>query len=216
MNPLLLDIPHEIHTQRLTIRGPLPGDGPELCRAMNETFDELKPWMPWCQTRPTEEECELNVRQAHIAFWQRTELRMHLYLKDTDTLVGSSGYHNIEWEIPKFEIGYWCRKRFMGQGYITEAARALTALAFDILGARRVQICMDTLNDASRRVAERVGYVFESEQPNERTSGDGKVRSTYVYRLIPDEYRELVRSGRLLSFAEIGDNPTVKPVRYRK
>jgi hypothetical protein len=65
-------------------------------------------------------------------------------------------------------------------------------------------------------VAERVGYVFESEQPNERTSGDGKVRSTYVYRLIPDEYRELVRSGRLLSFAEIGDNPTVKPVRYRK
>lgn len=214
MNPILLDIPHEIKTERLTIRAPRPGDGPELCRAMNETFDELKPWMPWAQSRPTEEESELNVRQAHIAFLERKELRMHLYLKDTDVLVGSSGYHNIEWEIPKFEIGYWCRTRFTGQGYITEAVRALTALAFDIMGAQRVQICMDTTNKPSVRVAERVGYVFESEQPNERTSGDGEVRNTYVYRLIPAEYEELIRVGRLLPFEKVGDNSTVKPVQY--
>src|SRR5690606_34715567 len=103
----------------------------------------------------------------------RRELRMHIYLRGTDIMVGSSGFHNIEWELPKFEIGYWCRKQFMGQGYITETVKALTALAFDILGAQRVQICLDTLNTRSRRVAERVGYVFESEQPNERISGDG-------------------------------------------
>ena len=181
---------------------------------MNETFDELnlgcrgaRPGLPK-RRRAERTPGPYRLLAAHSCGCICTKGYRHL--------VGSSGYHNIEWEIPKFEIGYWCRKRFMGQGYITEAVRALTALAFDILGARRVQICMDTLNDASRRVAERVGYVFESEQPNERTSGDGKVRSTYVYRLIPEEYRELVRSGRLLSFAEIGDNPTVKPVRYRK
>lgn len=214
MNPILFDIPDEIHTERLTIRAPRPGDGPELCRAMNETFDELKPWMPWAQSRPNEEESELNVRQAHIAFLQRTELRMHLYLKGTDTLVGSSGFHNIEWAIPSFEIGYWCRTRFTGQGYITEAVRALTALAFDIMGAKRVQICMDTTNAASVRVAERVGYVFESEQPNERTSGDGQVRNTYVYRLIPEEYQELIRSGHLVPFEKVGENPSVKPVNY--
>lgn len=216
MDPILLDIPSVIHTERLTIRAPQPGDGPELCRAMNETLDELRPWMPWAQKAPTEIESELNVRQAHIAFLQRRELRMHIYLRGTDIMVGSSGFHNIEWELPKFEIGYWCRKRFMGQGYITETVKALTALAFDILGAQRVQICLDTLNTRSRRVAERVGYVFESEQPNERISGDGRVRSTYVYRLVPEEYRALIERGVLVPFSQVGPNPTVRPVDYSR
>lgn len=216
MNPILLDIPSEIHTSRLTIRAPRPGDGPELCRAMNETFSELKPWMPWAQSPPTEAGSELNVRQAHLAYLERKELRLHLYLKGTETLVGSSGFHNIEWELPKFEIGYWCRTQFAGKGYITEAVRALTALAFDILGAQRVQVCLDTLNEASRRVAERVGYVFEVEQPNERVSGDGQVRHTYVYRLVPEEYRELIKKGVLVPFEQVGDNGSVKPVTYPK
>lgn len=216
MNPILLDVPAEIHTERLTIRAPRPGDGPELCKAMNETFEELQPWMPWAQTRPTDIESELNVRQAHIAFLERKELRMHLYLKGTDTLVGSSGFHNIDWQIPSFEIGYWCRTGFTGQGYITETVRALTALAFDIMGAQRVQICLDTTNEPSRWVAESVGYVFESEQPNERTSGDGQVRSTYVYRLTPEEYRELIDEGRLRPFEQIGENPGVKPILHKK
>lgn len=214
MDPILLDIPSVIHTERLTIRAPQPGDGPELCRAMNESLPELKPWMPWAQTAPNEVESELNARQAHLSFLQRRELRMHLYLRDTDIMVGSSGYHNIEWELPKFEIGYWCRTKFTGKGYITEAVKALTALAFDILGAKRVQICCDTLNTASRKVAERVGYVFESEQPNERISGDGQVRSTYVYRLIPEEYRSLIDRGVLLPFSQVGPNESVKPVDY--
>lgn len=217
MDPLLLDIPDEFHTERLTIRSPRPGDGPELCRAMNETFDQLKPWMPWAQARPTELEAEHNVRLAHLAFLQRKELRMHLYLKGTETLVGSSGFHNIDWQIPMFEVGYWCRTGYTGRGYITEAVRALTAFAFDILGAKRVQICLDTTNEASRRVAERVGYVFESEQPNERISGDGReVRNTYVYRLIPQEYEALIREGRLLPFAQVGDNPGIRPVQYHR
>lgn len=214
-NPILLDVPLSFDTDRLTIRAPRPGDGAELCRAMTETLPELRPWMPWAQSVPTEIGCEENVRQAHLAYLNRTELRMHLYLKGTDTLVGSSGFHNINWSLPKFEIGYWSRTHYAGKGYITEAVRALTAFAFDYLGAQRVQICCDTLNEASRRVMERVGYVFESEQLNERVSGDGAVRDTYVYRLVPTEYNELVKRGALVPFAAVGDNPAIEPLLHR-
>jgi hypothetical protein len=42
-----------------------------------------------------------------VRFLERTELRMHFYLKGIETLVGSSGLHRIDWGVPKFEIGYW-------------------------------------------------------------------------------------------------------------
>jgi ribosomal-protein-serine acetyltransferase len=61
-----------------------------------------------------------------------------LLLRGTRTFVGNSGLHRIHWEGPKFEIGYWCRTRFTGQGYVTEAVRGISAFAFDTLGARRL------------------------------------------------------------------------------
>ena len=61
-----------------------------------------------------------------VAFQARSELRLHLYLKGTETLVGIAGLQDIDWDVPKFEIGYWCRTSFTGHGYTTEAVRAIT------------------------------------------------------------------------------------------
>ena len=47
---------------------------------------------------------------------------------------------------------------------MTEAVRGITALAFDALGARRVDICCDSLNHPSVRVAQRAGFRPEGER----------------------------------------------------
>jgi RimJ/RimL family protein N-acetyltransferase len=153
--PILMDFPESFETERLLIRSPLPGDGPELHAAVRESIEELTPWMPGPKEHRTVEDSEASARRARVAFLQRSELRMHLYLKGTDTLVGSSGLQGIDWEVPKFEIGYWLRTRFAGQGYMTEAVGGIMAFAFDRLGARRVEIRCDSLNRRSARVAER-------------------------------------------------------------
>jgi RimJ/RimL family protein N-acetyltransferase len=93
-----------------------------------------------------------------VLFLERTELKRHFYLKGAETLVGSSRLHRIDWEVPKFEIGYWCRTRCSGQGYTTEAVRSIAAFAFEALEAKRVEIRCDTLNRPSARVAERAGF----------------------------------------------------------
>ena len=41
-----MDLPEVIETERLEIRSPMPGDGPELHAAVKESMDELLPWMP--------------------------------------------------------------------------------------------------------------------------------------------------------------------------
>jgi len=114
--PILMDFPESFETERLLIGSPLTGDGHVLHAAVRESIDQLSPWMPWPKEHRTVDDSEASARRARVAFLGRTELRLNLYLKGADPLVGSSGLHRIDWEVPKFEIGYWCRTGFTGRG----------------------------------------------------------------------------------------------------
>jgi RimJ/RimL family protein N-acetyltransferase len=188
--PILIDFPESFETERLLIRSPLPGDGPEMHAAIKESMGELTPWMPWPKEHRTVGDSEASARRARVAFLERSELRLHLYLKGTDTLVGSSGLQGIDWQVPKFEIGYWCRTRFTGHGYTTEAVRGITAFALDALGARRVEIRCDSRNLPSARVAERAGFRLEGELRNDEAGTDGGLRDTLIYAMIPEHRRD--------------------------
>jgi RimJ/RimL family protein N-acetyltransferase len=187
--PILVDFPESIETERLLIRSPLPGDGQELHAAVRVSIEELTPWMTWPKEHRIVDDSEASARRARAAFLQRSELRLHLYLKGTDTLVGSSGLQGINWEVPKFEIGYWCRSGFTARGYITEAVLGITAFAFDALGAKRVEIRCDSSNLASVRVAERAGFRLEGELRNNKVGTDGEPRDILIYAMTP-EHRE--------------------------
>jgi RimJ/RimL family protein N-acetyltransferase len=122
MKPRILrNFPESFETERLLIRSPLPGDGLEMHAAVSESLGELTPWMPWPKEHRTVEDSEASVRQGRgPGSWE--ELMLLLLLGGTRTLAGSSGLHRIDWEVPKFEIGYWCRTRSTGQGYVTGGA----------------------------------------------------------------------------------------------
>jgi len=163
MNPILLDFPDHFETERLLIRAPRPGDGAEINAAVRESWAELRPWMPFAAGDfPTPEESEARVRRVHAAFLQREDLHLLAFLKGTDTLVVATGLHRINWNVPRFEIGYWARTPYAGQGYVTETVRGLTDFAFTVLGAKRVEIRCDAENERSAAVAQRAGYRLEA------------------------------------------------------
>lgn len=183
MEKILREFPHRFDTDRLTIRCPLPGDGPEVNAALLESWEEIKYWLPFAvEPKPTDEETEANVRKAHLRFLSREDLRLHLYLKGTDTFVGSSGLHRINWDVPKFEIGYWVRTHFAGQGYIKEAVQSISDFAFDVLGARRVEIRCDALNERSAAIPRRLGFALEGRLRNDdRDHVTGELRDTLIF-----------------------------------
>lgn len=181
MNPLLLDLPTEFETDRLLIRMPLPGDGAVTCESINHSLPELKPWMPFAQKEQTIEDTEINIRQAYINFLNRTDLRLLVFKKDTGEFVASSGLHRINWEVPKFEIGYWIDTRFSGNGYMTEAVQGITDFAVRELKARRVEIRCDALNVKSRAIPERLGFTLEGILKSESISVEGELRDTCVF-----------------------------------
>ncbi len=185
MDPLLIDVPPRLVTTRLVLRCPRPGDGPAFNEAVCASLDELRPWMPWARQAPTAAESEALARGAQAKFLQRSDLVYAIWEHDgagTETrLVGGTGLHRIDWSVPRFEVGYWCRSGCTGVGYVTEAVLALTRMAFAVLKAERVEIRMDDHNERSWRVAERAGFTLEGVLRRDSRTPDGQVRSTRVY-----------------------------------
>ncbi len=182
MNPILLDFPSQFESERLIIRAPRPGDGKAVYEAVTMSIDELKQWLPFAQNEQTPEQTEINMREAHIRFLKREDLRLLIFHKETGQLVGSTGLHRMDWEIPKFEIGYWIATRFSGNGYMTEAIARLTEFAFTELNAKRVEIRCDAANLKSRAIPERLNFELEGTLRNDDLSVDGKELSdTCVY-----------------------------------
>ena len=167
MNAILKEIPYSFETERLTVRGPLPGDGARVCTAVRESQNELKPWMPWAVDILSEESYEVRVREGQLNYMGRKDFWLLLFLKNSDTLIGSSGLHNANWDVPSFEIGYWLHTRHTGKGYITEAVNGICRFAFDNLDAQRLFIRCDSENQRSAAVARRCGFGFEGTHKND-------------------------------------------------
>jgi RimJ/RimL family protein N-acetyltransferase len=177
----MLHIPDSFETKRLLIRSPLPEDYKVMNEAVLESLDDLAQWLPWAKTAPTLEDSEKTCRRMRAKYITQEDLALFLFLKEDNSFVGGIGLHRIDWSVPKFEIGYWCRKGYSGKGYITEAAEGVTKFAFEALGARRVEIRMDELNLRSKAVPERLGFRLEARLVNDSLNMGGKLRTNLVY-----------------------------------
>ena len=185
MDPLLIDVPERIETERLVLRTPRAGDGAAVNAAVQASHAELAPWLPWAVTLPSVDESEAHCRRAHAKFLLRDDLTMFVFARGADDregeLVGGTGLHRIDWTLRRFEVGYWRKTGCEGRGIVTEAVRAMVRLAFDSLGARRVELRMDDNNERSWKVAERAGFTLEALLRFDAVNPRGEPRSTRVY-----------------------------------
>lgn len=190
MNPILRDFPEQFETERLLIRAPRPGDGAMLYEAVMESLEDLKPWMPWAHHDIAPESEEGIARRMHANFVAREDLPLFILKKDSGEFVGGTGLHRFDWNVPRFEIGYWVRTRFGGKGYITEAAAGVANFAFEKLYAERVEIHVDERNERSWRVAERLNFKLEGAIRNHARDVNGKLKTTRIYAKLRAEWLE--------------------------
>ena len=156
-----LVIPEQIETERMILRAARAEDVTEVFAAVLESVNELKPWMPWVHPEP-KFDGSVEFHQAAQSKWVTRDMLDFQWLdKSSGNFIGKGGFHTINWEVPKLEIGYWVRTSMASRGYCTEAVNALIAFSKQHLGAKRLEICSDPRNGKSRRVAERCGFTLE-------------------------------------------------------
>ncbi len=80
--------------------------------------------------------------------------------KKTEQLLGAVGL-TITQRFNRAELGYWVGQPFWGQGYATEAARAIVNYGFEALNLNKVTASHMTRNPASGRVMEKIGMKKE-------------------------------------------------------
>jgi RimJ/RimL family protein N-acetyltransferase len=187
-DPVLLEVPERLDGSRTLLLMPRAGAGAEMALVVTQSLSHLRPWMAWAQEPPSAASAETVVRRMHADFIARRDLCFHLFARRADgspgRLLGGTGLHRIDWTVRRFEIGYWIRPDAAGQGLVGEAVQLLTALAFDRLAARRVEIRCDARNTRSRAVAERAGFALEGVLRHDALGVDGTPRDTAVYARI--------------------------------
>jgi len=155
--------------------------------AIQESFAEIRPWLPWADKIPTPEESEARVRKNVASWVLREDLPLYIMSADGSEFIGGSGLHRMNWAVPKFEIGYWIRTSRLGQGFITETVAALTQYAFRALKARRVEIRCDPDNERSAAIPKKLGFDLEGRlRFDSVTPHSGRPRDTLVYARITE------------------------------
>lgn len=190
MKPILLEIPESFESDRLLIRVPKPGDGAILQEAYLQSYLRLKPWFPWAQSESSVEEREEYVRQQYSRFIKREDMMLFLIHKAENKLIGCSGLHVQNWDVPSFEIGYWIRTGYEGKGYVFEAVNRITKFGFETMKANRIFIRCDIANIRSQSVAKRAGYVFEGSFRNfERRHDNGQLTDMLYFAMTGENYQ---------------------------
>ena len=88
------------------------------------------------------------------------------------------------------EIGWALGVEYRGQGYATEAARALMDYGFNALGLHRIHADTNSDNLASWRIMERLGMRREAVL-RDSVYEDGQWLDRVIYGMLADEWRDI-------------------------
>lgn len=92
---------------------------------------------------------------------EKKQIRWAITLKESDELIGTCGFHAIEPEHWKAEIGYELHPSFWGKGIMTEAVSTVIQYGFNVMSLNRIEAFYDPRNISSARVLEKCGFEYE-------------------------------------------------------
>jgi len=162
-----MQIPRKIlETNRLIFRHLIPEDLDSLYALYCDP--DVKQFIPDAPLtyEETREELEwfLNGHPKHpeLGLWATIH-------KETGDLIGRCGL--LPWNIDEqaeVEVAYLLAKAYWGQGLGTEAARAIADYAFERLKLPRLICVIDRDNQASIKVAKKIGMIYVKEGKDEK------------------------------------------------
>lgn len=110
-----------------------------------------------------------------------------IVLKSANKMIGTIELYN---HVPSYkaELGYSIASKYWGQGYATEAAKAVVDVGFKILKLKRIEASTYVDNYQSQRVCEKVGFQKEGIARNGYLRYDGQIFDKLVYGITDEDY----------------------------
>ena len=155
-----------------TLRRLGQGDLEAVFRAVTESLDHLRPWMPWAANYTRQSAAEFLAKSERD--WAAGSEYNYAIITGGVLAGGCSLMTRIG--PGGLEIGYWVHRARTRRGLATMASAALVEQAFRLPGVDRVEIIHDELNVASGAVPRKLGFTEVGRQPlSEPTPGGNGV-----------------------------------------
>lgn len=140
----------EVETSRLLLRPFTYKDAPAFHQMISE--EGLPYIFPPCEKEVDSQELLVNsfMRQP-LGVWAIVD-------KESQVLIGAIRFENLDEQAAKAELGYFLSRSYWNKGLMTEAVQTIVYLGFYQFGLRELVLLTHLENQASQRVAEKVGF----------------------------------------------------------
>jgi N-acetyltransferase len=154
-----------------------------------------KLWELWFTSVPTAAETAGYIETAlagqqegHMLPWAVRDLA-------TDSIVGSTRYHDIVPSVERVEIGYTWYSASRQRSHINAACKLLLLIhGFETLGCQLVGFRTDNFNLRSQRAIEALGAHKDGVLRHHFTRRDGSVRDSVMYSILAHEWPDARRN----------------------
>lgn len=165
-------------------------DAAALYAAVRESLDDLKPWMSWATDNYTEMTAREYITIARARWDEHTFYA--LAITRADEILGACTLSSIHPIYHFCNLGYWVRTDCRGRGIAGRAAKLAARFAFENLGLIRVEIVIGLGNQASLRVAQKIGAHDEGILRNRMVIGTS-IHDAHMFSLLPSDFGLVTR-----------------------
>jgi ribosomal-protein-serine acetyltransferase len=164
-------------------------DESPLFEAARESIETVGRWLPWLTEGYARADSAAWIRASAEAWKAGQEYRFAIVeCSANERLLGAVGLNRIDRVHGMANLGYWVRATATGRGIATSAARLAARFALANLNMARVEILTADANDASRKVAEKLGAHYEGMLRDRLRHGDGMIAAR-LYCLVRADLR---------------------------
>jgi RimJ/RimL family protein N-acetyltransferase len=135
---------------------------------------------------------ELSKYLQDLLIEQKTILPFIIIHKQSNKIVGTTRYLNIDYDNYHLEIGHtWIARSYRRTAVNTESKLLMLQYAFEKLNCIAVEIRTDILNKISRKAIERLGAIQDGILRNHKIMRNGRIRDTVCYSIIQSEWPQV-------------------------
>ncbi len=146
----------------------------------------LRQWLPWLDVTRGPEDTLNFIRSTLDQYANNDGFAAGIWYQNA--VVGTIGFHRVDWLNRSVEIGYWLSADCQGKGIVTRSCIAFIDHAFSEWHLHRVQIRCAVGNARSCRIPERLGFIREGMQRHAEFLYDHYV-DLIVYGMLENEWK---------------------------
>ena len=164
-------------------------------------------WELWFTSVPAPDQVSAYIADALAGQRAGSMLPWVVREQGSDTIVGTTRYHDIVPAIDRVEIGYtWYARRWQRSHVNTACKLLLLTHAFETLACAVVGLRTDRFNGASQRAIEALGARKDGVLRHHQARRDGTARDTVMYSILAHEWPDVKRhlANRLARHADTG------------